>query len=79
MSGLGSARNLSERLLRHGNADCGVTPLVLREPEFLINGNLSGMGGSINLRGTALAAIGTLRCTFSVPGAAKKESLVTWV
>ena len=37
------------------------------------------MGGASNLSGTAFAAVGTLRCTFYVPGAAEKESLVTWV
>jgi hypothetical protein len=36
-------------------------------------------GDSSNLSGTALAALVSLRCTFYVPGAAVKESLVTWV
>ena len=64
-----------------GDAVCGATKLrylSVNQSSWYLE-SCPEMGGSSNLSGTALAAIGTPRCTFYVPGAAKKESLVTWV
>jgi hypothetical protein len=81
MHGLGSARNRTD-VSHSGDAVCGAmkqTPLlsVNQRPWYLESGPEMGRLKQSEWHG--VRSHRTLRCTFYVPGAARKESLVTWV